>query len=111
MARRQFGDGIAERAMHLLEQRHISLERAAAHLLRTREPVGALYRKRSPRAAGEPPQTDVLPVRGVHDQLPDVVTPGLRTPRGALRRQPADGTPQVRTVPRARVVRGVDDGE
>src|SRR4030095_3363276 len=73
IARIELGDGGSQRAMHLLEQRDVRTPRRECRVLRALEPVRAVERKRSACGRGQSPPGDILPVRRMDDELPDVV--------------------------------------
>jgi hypothetical protein len=93
---------------HIGEQLDIGLPRFRTRLLRTRHPVGPFERKRSALRAGQPAPCHVLPVRGMHDKFPDVVTISGRPPGRLLWSHPANRSAQVCPMPRDVVVRAVD---
>src|SRR6187401_658843 len=65
-------DGFAEKTMLCDETGDVRAPRNERHLI-AREPVAAFEPERSALLAGQPPADRILPVRGMHRQLSDVV--------------------------------------
>jgi hypothetical protein len=79
---RQFADSFIEKAVCPVQQRNIILPELRFARIGTVEPVGALERKGPFTRSREPAPDRVFPVRGVQDELPDVVPIGARSPGG-----------------------------
>ena len=94
--------------MRLIEQGEVGLPRGLRNGDRPRKPVRSRERKRTTLRAGEPAQHGVLPVRGVHCQLPDVVASRRRPPCRLRGRHATQRSAQVRAVPGLTVVRQID---
>src|SRR5262245_7113574 len=102
---REARDDLKEHLVLTLEEAHVGAEgTVAAVRLRAREPIAALEGERAALLSGEPPAHHVLPVRRVHDELPDVVTLGMRTPERRLGVDAADRAAEVRPVPGRMIV-------
>src|SRR4051812_18113749 len=97
--------------MLLVEQLAVEFPRLFRFVDRPLEPIRPLQWERSTRVSGEATACRVLPVRSVHDRLPDIVTPGIRTPSRLIDRHPPDGPPEIRSMPGRTVIRLVDDDE
>src|SRR5690242_12503052 len=97
--------------MRLLEQCHVSAPRfllttlaepagmLAGLAFRTQEPVGPFHREGSARLTRQPPSNRVFPVRGVYQDLPDIVAPWRRPPARQCHAHAADRSAQVRPMP------------
>lgn len=101
----------AQGSMRVRQQLDVGLPGFLCHRLRRRHPVRAVARKRSTLCVRQASPRHVLPVRGVHDEFPDVVTIGARPPRGLLWRNAADRSAQIRSMPRHVVIGAVDQKE
>src|SRR5689334_11322696 len=97
-----------QRAVHFAEHRDVSLPGIEARVLRTRKPVRADLGEGSALRTGQSTPRHVLPVRSVHDDLPDVVTTRSGPPRRLSGSDASERPAQVRPVPRDVVVRGID---
>src|SRR5262249_6568214 len=108
-ARRQPGYHLTQLAMLLDEKLDIVGPRRAARS--APEPVAARASKRVAAIAGQQPPHDGLPVRGVNDELADVVPARPGPPLGQRGADAADRSAQRRSVPRAAVEGFVDEGD
>src|SRR5688572_7283053 len=109
VARREIRDRGAERPMGLFEQRDVRSPCLLPRQVAAVEPVGAFERKGAAACAAQTSKADVLPVRGVDDELPDAVTAWTGTPGGLPGRDTTDRTAEIRPVPCPPVVRGIND--
>ena len=102
--------------VHVIEQREIVFPLARQFGARCAaqwpfKEVGSGKRERSALLAREAAPDDVLPVRAVDDELPDIVAAPLRPSRGVIHSESAQAAPEIRAVPGLAVVRAVDDGQ
>src|SRR5439155_23994106 len=108
-ARLELRDDTAELFMLFRQQLHVVSPRPWSR--RTFEPVRPAKRKTAADAACQPSPHDVLPIRGLDDELTDVVPVRSRTPRRAAALETTDRGPQCRPVPRMSAERFVDEPE
>ena len=100
----KMGHRCNERPMHIVKQRDIGPPGLFGQRFRTAEPVGPFERKRTAGLTRHASDARVLPVRGMDDQLPDVMAITTWSPRGLLWRHSADRTTEVGAVPGLAVV-------
>src|SRR2546430_2799994 len=100
-----------EQPMLLSEERDVAPPRGRVRLRGERRPVAPDAREFEPGIARQAAAHDVLPVRRVQHDLPDVVAALARAPQRLARREAADGSPQRGAVPRLAIERLVDDVE
>ena len=107
------GNRVAKLFMRSIEQRDLGAPRRFGRVVfrRSFEKIRPFELERSAFFARQSTPDDVLPVRGVKHELPDVVSAGGRTPGGALDGQAAHRSAEIRTVPGLLVICLVDDGE
>src|SRR5678815_89155 len=90
--------------MHFVEQRLIGLPGTLARVFRPPKPVRPFDPERTARLARQPPPRGIFPVRGMNDELPDVVPARRRPPGGLRRRDASNRAPKIRAVPRGMIV-------
>src|ERR1700681_1171865 len=97
--------------MHLVEQRLIRLPGALGHFLRPLKPVRTFDWKRPARLSCQAPPCGIFPVRGMDDELPDIMPSPRGPPRGLRRRDATNRAAESRAVPRGMVVSLIENGQ
>lgn len=99
----------AQRSMRLIEQRDVVTPFLLARGIVARKPVGSLERKRPSLGTSKAAQRRVLPIRGVHDELGDVVAARRRTPRCLACRHATNRPSQIGAVPGPAIIGSIEN--
>ena len=97
--------------MHIVKQPDIGPPGLVGQCCRTSEPVGPFEWERTASLAAYSPHADVLPIRGMNHEFPDVVTIGAWTPGRLLWSDSPDRPAQIGSMPRDMVIRAIDQKE
>src|SRR3989338_7483169 len=90
--------------MHLVEQRLIRSPGALGRLLRSSKPIRAFELKRTAGPSCQTPPRGIFPVRGMNNELPDVVPARRRSPRRLRRGDATNRAAEIRAVPGGMIV-------